>query len=90
MYGCGYVVVLCAGSISRMYVEAKTPLMNLFCCMSYHREQVAAKCDVEALPAIRLLMREMEVAIREENYEEAARLRDHPWMRLADDIKMHR
>lgn len=51
---------------------------------------MAAKCDVEALPAIRLLMREMEVAIREENYEEAARLRDHPWMRLADDIKMHR
>jgi protein-arginine kinase activator protein McsA len=56
----------------------------------YRREQVAAKCDVEALPAIRLLMREMEVAVREENYEEAARLRDHPWMRLADDIKMHR
>lgn len=44
----------------------------------------------ETLPAIRLLMREMEVAIREEDYKEAARLRDHPWMRLADDINMHR
>lgn len=44
----------------------------------------------ETLPAIRLLMREMEVAVREEDYSEAARLRDHPWMRLAEDINMHR
>jgi len=44
----------------------------------------------DSLPAIRLLMREMEVAVREENYQEAARLRDHPWMRLAEDINMHR
>lgn len=43
-----------------------------------------------SLPAIRLLMREMEVAVREEDYGEAARLRDHPWMRLAEDINMHR
>jgi hypothetical protein len=35
-------------------------------------------------------MREMEVAVREEDYGEAARLRDHPWMRLAEDINMHR
>lgn len=56
----------------------------------HRKEQVAAKCDVEALPAIRLLMREMEVAVSDEDYEQAARLRDHPWMRLADDIKMHR
>eukprot|EP00879_Flechtneria_rotunda_P002433 GHRR01002630.1.p1 GENE.GHRR01002630.1~~GHRR01002630.1.p1 ORF type:complete len:144 (+),score=73.72 GHRR01002630.1:50-433(+) len=44
----------------------------------------------EMLPAIRLLMREMEVAVREEDYEAAARIRDHPWMRLAEDINMHR
>uniref|UniRef100_A0A383VQ72 BFN domain-containing protein n=1 Tax=Tetradesmus obliquus TaxID=3088 RepID=A0A383VQ72_TETOB len=44
----------------------------------------------ESLPAIRLLMREMEVAVREEDYAAAARLRDHPWMRLAEDINMHR
>eukprot|EP00878_Enallax_costatus_P011293 GHUV01011790.1.p1 GENE.GHUV01011790.1~~GHUV01011790.1.p1 ORF type:complete len:334 (+),score=47.25 GHUV01011790.1:311-1312(+) len=44
----------------------------------------------ESLPAIRLLMREMEVAVREEDYEQAAKIRDHPWMRLAEDINMHR
>jgi hypothetical protein len=44
----------------------------------------------ESLPAIRLLMREMEVAVREEDYGAAARIRDHPWMRLAEDINMHR
>jgi hypothetical protein len=43
-----------------------------------------------SLPAIRLLMREMEVAVQDENYEAAARIRDHPWMRLAEDINMHR
>jgi hypothetical protein len=35
-------------------------------------------------------MREMEVAVREEDYGAAARIRDHPWMRLAEDINMHR
>jgi hypothetical protein len=35
-------------------------------------------------------MREMEVAVREEDYAAAARIRDHPWMRLAEDINMHR
>lgn len=52
------------------------------------REQ--SQLSPDSLPAIRLLMREMEVAVREEDYGEAARLRDHPWMRLAEDINMHR
>lgn len=52
------------------------------------REQVA-QLNPESLPAIRLLMREMEVAVSDEDYEQAARLRDHPWMRLAEDINMH-
>lgn len=48
-----------------------------------------AQLNPESLPAIRLLMREMEVAVSDEDYEQAARLRDHPWMRLAEDINMH-
>jgi hypothetical protein len=56
--------------------------------LSRRREQVA-QLNPESLPAIRLLMREMEVAVSDEDYEQAARLRDHPWMRLAEDINMH-
>jgi hypothetical protein len=62
--------------------------MLCFCVVCCRREPDEIKPD--SLPAIRLLMREMEVAVREEDYEQAARLRDHPWMRLAEDINMHR
>lgn len=41
-----------------------------------------------ALPCIELLVRELEVAVHEENYAEAARLRDHPFIRLCQDIDM--
>lgn len=52
--------------------------------------ELSPQLSPDTLPAIRLLMREMEVAVREEDYEQAAKLRDHPWMRLAEDINMHK
>lgn len=75
--------------LSLLFIQL--PLLLLCCCCSSsgsHREHTHPAPD--SLPAIRLLMREMEVAVREEDYEHAARIRDHPWMRLAEDINMHR
>jgi len=40
------------------------------------------------LPIIKLLLRELEVAVAEEDYTAAARLRDHPYLRMAVDIDM--
>jgi len=48
------------------------------------------KLDPEELTAIKLLKRELEVAVSEENYKEATRIRDHPWMRMSSDIELHK
>ena len=48
------------------------------------------KLDPEELMAIKLLKRELEVAVSEENYKEATRIRDHPWMRMSSDIELHK
>jgi bifunctional DNase/RNase len=45
--------------------------------------------DPDALPAVQLLKRELEVAVAEENYAAAAALRDHPLMRLAEDVRFY-
>jgi hypothetical protein len=78
-------VILLRGSAEELCVW---PFDHVLCVVFCRREPDEIKPD--SLPAIRLLMREMEVAVREEDYEQAARLRDHPWMRLAEDINMHR
>lgn len=46
--------------------------------------------DASALLPISLLLRDMEEAVAEEDYNMAARLRDHPWMRMHSDIEMHK
>ncbi len=40
--------------------------------------------------AVKLLKRQLLVAVAEENYREAARLRDHAWMHLYRDMHVLR
>ncbi|KAF8067229.1 hypothetical protein HT031_002276 [Scenedesmus sp. PABB004] len=72
------------------YVEGQREAARRAGALEKRSASAAAGPAPDTLPAIRLLMREMEVAVREEDYAAAARLRDHPWMRLAEDINMHR
>ncbi|KIZ05996.1 hypothetical protein MNEG_1969 [Monoraphidium neglectum] len=51
---------------------------------------VAELPDSSLLLPISLLLRDMEVAIADEDYVTAAQIRDHPWMRLHADIEMHK
>lgn len=81
----GYCRFGIPSTITVLYCTVSTLVCRVVCC-----SREPAQLNPDSLPAIRLLMREMEVAVREEDYEQAARLRDHPWMRLAEDINMHR
>lgn len=49
-----------------------------------------APCSQDDLDAIKLLKRELAVAIREEDYSTAARIRDHPFMRMYREMWMNR
>lgn len=45
--------------------------------------------DIDALLEVSLLKRELQVAVTEEDYSLAARIRDHPYMRLYSEILLH-